>query len=131
MRVLVVDDEPNIRLLMSVILQELDCEVITVDNGQAALAEVRRCAPDLMFLDLRMPKMGGVQVLSELRADPRFAHLPIVVVSGSGEVEESFDVRAADELLIKPFDVEQLLLTARRYLSDERRESPVPSPSHG
>lgn len=116
---------------MSIILKELGCEIVTLDNGRAALAEVRKQLPDLMFLDLLMPKMGGVQVLKELRGDPKLAHLPVVVVSGSSDVEEAFDVRGANEVLTKPFDIEELLRTARRYLSGRPQGRQLPCPSHG
>lgn len=116
---------------MSIVLQDLGCEIVTVDNGRACLTEVRKHPPDLLFLDLRMPKLPGARVLAELRGDPRFADLPVVVVSGSTEVEEAFEHSAANAVLVKPFDVDDLVRVARRYLSGRLPAPPAVLPSQG
>jgi CheY-like chemotaxis protein len=66
-RVLIVDDDPASRRLVEVRLRPLGCDVATAGNGEQALAAIRKDLPDLMLLDLQMPKMGGIEVLRSLR----------------------------------------------------------------
>lgn len=116
-RVLVVDDEPNIRLLISIVLQELDCEVRTARDGWECLNYLEREPFDLIFLDLRMPRLGGADVLARLRAEPRLRSVPVVIVTGSSEAQPSLAICGAQEVLTKPFDIDVLLAVAQRYLS--------------
>ena len=68
-RVLIVDDDPASRRLLEVRLRPLECDVATAGNGEQALTAIRKDAPDLVLLDLQMPKMGGIEVLRALRKE--------------------------------------------------------------
>lgn len=112
-RVLVVDDEPDTRVLMQTMLERNGFEVITADGGSDALAYLARDTPSLILLDLEMDDMNGWEVLSMLRSHPRFGTFKVVVVSGSkgsvpkwaGYLRKPFRLDALLELLdggVKP-----------------------------
>lgn len=112
-RILVVDDLPeNIQVLQALLVPQ-GYRVISAENGEEALAEVARCAPDLILLDLVMPGMDGFEVCRRLKENPNTWHIPVVIVTGTTDREAN--IRAveagADDFLLKPFD--RVLLQAR------------------
>jgi CheY-like chemotaxis protein len=78
--ILLVDDEPNIRLVLGAVLERAGFEVVTAEDGFAALRAIQRSMPDLAITDLRMPNMNGFELLSVLRS--RFPELPTIAISG-------------------------------------------------
>ena len=78
--ILLVDDEPNIRLVLGAVLERAGFGIITAEDGFAALRAIQRSMPDLVITDLRMPHMNGFELLSVLRS--RFPELPTVAISG-------------------------------------------------
>ena len=80
--VLVIDDDPDARRIVSVCLAEEGMHAETAANGSEAIEILDRFSPDLVFLDLLMPKMDGMSFLDHIRADPRHCHLPVVVITG-------------------------------------------------
>jgi CheY-like chemotaxis protein len=112
--VLVVDDNPNMTVLLSDILELLGCTPKTATDGEAALAIMKDDKIDLVITDLRMPRMDGMALLREIR--DRFPGVPVVMISGySVESTEDEEIgRTADGFLNKPFrvaDVEKVLMT--------------------
>ena len=111
LRVLVVDDEDAIRELMGFVLQDLDCDVVTAVNGRAALDRVTEDgAIDLVFMDIMMPEMNGVEAfrrMREVRPD-----LKVVMVSGFGREVESLKDEAlangAVRFIPKPFSISDI-----------------------
>jgi len=105
--VLVVDDEPDTRVLMQTMLERNGFEVITADGGSDALAYLARDTPSLILLDLEMDDMNGWEVLTMLRSHPRFGTFKVVVVSGAkgslpkwvGYLRKPFRLDALLELL--------------------------------
>jgi CheY-like chemotaxis protein len=107
-RVLVVDDEPFVREVLSRFLSERGYQVDVAEDGQAALALIRTDAPDIVLLDLKMPRLGGLELLRILRDDG--AELAVITISGHADEDtarESLDLGAAD-FINKPFDLEYL-----------------------
>jgi CheY-like chemotaxis protein len=105
--VLVVDDEPDIATVLAEILQEEGYRVATAFHGQEALQLLEKRAFDLVVSDVMMPVMTGAELLQRLRAHPRLAHLPVVLIS-AGPVEPKVRALAA-AFLSKPFDLRKLL----------------------
>lgn len=100
--ILVVDDDPSFLHLVRGLLERDDHEVVQATDGESALAEVERRAPDLIVLDIEMPGMSGLELLSRLR--PR-VRAPVIVVSGREAESErvlAFDL-GADDYVVKPF----------------------------
>jgi CheY-like chemotaxis protein len=104
-KVLVVDDESNMRFLIRMILERAGYEVVEAAHGAAALDRVKESRPDMMVTDLMMPVMSGRELVERLRADPETASLPIIVVSANS----SSVATAADAVLGKPFDPDALV----------------------
>ncbi|MFN2217896.1 MAG: response regulator [Anaerolineae bacterium] len=117
--VLVVEDEPVILEIITSLLQEEQYKVLQAPNGQAALALLEDDRPDLIISDIRMPGMDGFELCERVRANPDFAQLPFIFLTGR---DERADMRrgmglGADDYLTKPFDPEDLLTAVRVRLS--------------
>lgn len=110
-RILVADDEPHIRKLVSFTLGNRGYEVIeAVDGGEAVEIAIRE-VPDLILLDVMMPVMTGYDVLDRLRAEPATADVPVIMLSAKSqrtEVEEGLS-RGANEYICKPFTPKDLV----------------------
>jgi PAS domain S-box-containing protein len=106
-RILVVDDDPDVRGFLEDVLDDLGHEVTACDGGPAALAHVQRDCPDLLLLDFAMPGMNGAEVAREVRA--RCPTLPIVFVTGYAESEQLEAALGSDVMVLrKPFSVDEL-----------------------
>jgi signal transduction histidine kinase/CheY-like chemotaxis protein len=106
-RILVVDDDPNIRELLTQELTEAGYRVSVATNGREAVAEVRRERPDLVVLDVMMPEMNGFDVAAVLRNDPLTAAIPIVILSIVQDRERGLRL-GVDRYLTKPIDTDLL-----------------------
>ncbi len=84
---LIVDDEPDVRNFLSTCAEDAGFKVVTACDGEDALVKVQECNPDLMTLDMVMPKKSGYKVLKELRAMPRYAELPVIVITAHANDE--------------------------------------------
>lgn len=107
-RIAVIDDEPNIRDLLSLALGHRGFDVRCAADGPAGLALVRDWSPDLIVLDVMMPKVSGIELLPALR---RVTDAPIVMLSARGEVDDRVEglTAGADDYLSKPFEISELL----------------------
>lgn len=122
MRVLVVDDDQNIRRLVSFNLKADGHEVILATNGKEGLEAAQREQPDLILLDIMMPIMNGYETCSALKTDPETKEIPVFMLSAKGQMtdlDEAFAV-GADNYITKPFDVEKLNKTIMFKLESYR-----------
>ncbi len=106
-RILLIDDNVEARLLLTEMLQEMDCEVLTAGSGEEGLALARDNPPELIILDLIMPEMNGWQVLAKLKNDPLLLAVPVLVASIVAE-EKKGSLLGALEVLNKPISRRQL-----------------------
>src|SRR4029079_17370480 len=122
-KILVVDDEPQIRRVMRVILAGENYEIVEARSGEAALLRFREYLPDLVLLDLNMPGMSGLETCRAIRET---SEVPIVVLTGRHEEEEKVEVldAGADDYVTKPFGKQELLARIRAAL---RRSATSPS----
>jgi CheY-like chemotaxis protein len=111
-RILVVDDEPDMRFLLRRIFESVGHEVSEAGNGAAALITIRRSRPDLIVTDMMMPVMDGVELIRRLRGDPTMRNIPIVAVSGHGHLAAQADV-----VVSKPFRSDALLAAVKALLA--------------
>lgn len=120
-RVLVVDDNKVIRQLIRVNLELEGLEVVTAADGAECLDVVHQVRPDVVTLDVVMPRLDGLRTAARLRADPRTRNLPLAIVSACTqyEVESGLDV-GVDAFLAKPFEPSELVRLVRQLM--ERRE---------
>ncbi|WP_307820581.1 response regulator [Streptomyces silvae] len=123
-RVLVVDDNKVIRQLIRVNLELEGFEVVTAADGVECLDLVHEVRPDVITLDVVMPRLDGVQTAARLRADPRTGHLPVAVISACTPYEvDSGSAAGVDAFLAKPFEPSELVRMVRRLVD---RENTVP-----
>jgi len=118
-RILVVDDEPDLRTLANLALSQDGHIVVEASSGQEALAMIDAAMPDLVLLDLLMPKQGGMEVLRILRSKPATAALPVIVLTGIDDertTRAGFEFGATD-FLTKPFSIPQLAARVRACLT--------------
>jgi two-component system phosphate regulon response regulator PhoB len=110
-RILLAEDDPDIRHLVTVKLEQAGFAVAGVSDGFAALREAHRHTPDLVLLDVRMPQISGTEVCRELRNDPRTATVPIIMLTARArpqDLERAFTAGASD-YVVKPFSPRELL----------------------
>lgn len=107
--ILVVDDESNIRFLIRMILEGAGYQVVEAPHGAAALKQAQESPPDMVVTDLMMPVMTGRELIEQLRAGPKTADIPIVVISANPKSK----LDSADVVLRKPFQPDELVQAAR------------------
>ena len=116
-RILVVDDDAPIRLLMRTVLREYGFDSVDAAGGEQAIALARQTTPDLILLDRNMPGMSGDETLRALRAEPRLADVPVLILSGAPMEPDELRDLGANGAVLKPFDVMGLVETIRKHVS--------------
>jgi CheY-like chemotaxis protein len=121
-KVLVADDNPQIVELIEAYLEALPIQVCHAGDGAATLAAVEREQPDLILLDIMMPKRSGYEVCRQLKADPRWRQIPIIMVTALNEVGDRDRAAecGAEEFIAKPVNKIELLELVQRYLARAR-----------
>ena len=129
-KILVVEDEPSIGLLLRNRLTAAGYAVENVDDGERALQAARLDPPDLLLLDIMLPRLDGYRICRLLKFDKRFQHIPIVIVSGragAGDLARSRELHA-DAYVEKPFDPAKLLQVIGGLLACPRPAPPADFP---
>jgi DNA-binding NtrC family response regulator len=118
-RVLIVDDDPASRRLLEVRLRPLECDVATASNGEQALTAIRKDIPDLVLLDLQMPKMGGLEVLGALHKEA--INVPVIVITAHGSIDTAVEAmrEGAYDFITKPLDAAHFDIVVRKLLERE------------
>lgn len=117
-RVLIADDEPDIRRLIVFTLRRRGYDITEAERGDRALDLIRADPPDLIVLDVMMPGLNGHEVAHAVRADPATAPIPIIMLSAKGQVTEVADglKAGANRYLVKPFSPKDLARHVRELL---------------
>lgn len=117
-RILLADDEPDLVWSVQHYLAANDFHVTVAKDGLEALTVARQCHPDLVILDIMMPRLDGLQVCQVLRNDPSLADVLILFLTGKGSVEERLAGldSGGDDYLVKPFDVRELFSRVKTLL---------------
>ena len=117
-RILLADDEEDIKTIVTMFLQAQGYEVITAFDGLDTLEKIQSDRPDLLLLDIMMPVLDGFEVCKRLRANPETAELPILMLSAAAHSESiTRGMKAgANDYIVKPFEPEMLLEKIRRIL---------------
>jgi len=117
--ILVVDDYSTSQRLLGFILRQNDHTVVTAIHGLGALEQLAARPIDLVITDLSMPEMDGMTLLQELRANPQFQTLPVIILTGSAYAQDSTHAKAAGatSFLTKPVESEELIAMVTRLLA--------------
>ncbi|MCS7191854.1 MAG: response regulator [Armatimonadetes bacterium] len=123
-RVLIVEDDPAIIELLRFLLEQEGLEVKVAHDGLEALDQMNIWTPDLVLLDLRLPKLEGIDVLWEMRHNPKLGNTPVIILSVDSSPHTMLQGwhLGVDSYFIKPFDPEELIRVVRRIISVSRAE---------
>lgn len=126
-RILVMDDEHYIRRLLSYIFEREGFEVYLASNGRDGLALAKQVQPDLIFTDVMMPIKNGFQVCKELRNDPKFKDVFIIILTGRGQIQDAEKGLecGANEYIIKPFDPVKVIRRVKQHLNSQKIAEPA------
>ncbi|MFA5504270.1 MAG: response regulator [Vulcanimicrobiota bacterium] len=118
--IVIADDEPHVLRSLEFILKKQGYNVITAVNGEEALEKVRGNEPDLVFLDIQMPKLDGNSVLRKLREDPKYQDLYIVMITAKGqEADRLLSLESgANEYVTKPYSPRKLVGRVKEILGE-------------
>lgn len=117
-KVMVIDDSQTIRRTAETLLAREGYEVITAQDGFEALAKIADQAPDLIFVDIMMPRLDGYQACALIKGNPRFARTPVIMLSSKDGLFDRARGRivGSDEYLTKPFTKDELLGAVRAHI---------------
>lgn len=122
-KILIAEDERDIRDLITFTLQFAGYEVVAGSNGEEAVALALQEIPDLILLDVRMPRMTGYEACAKIKEDPRTKDIPVIFLSAKGqdtEIQTGLDA-GATEYLLKPFAPDQLTTRIQNFLAQRKK----------
>ena len=119
-KILIADDEPNIVVSLEFLMKQKGYEVKTVGNGEDALRTIAEFGPNLVLLDVMMPRLSGYEVCQKMRENPAWSGIRIVMLSAKGrEIEVSKGMAVgADAYVTKPFSTSDLMAQVRALLGE-------------
>ncbi len=119
-KILIADDEPNVLMLVRLAL-ESDYDLIEAIDGEDAMLKIKEHQPDLILLDVMMPKVNGFEVCQRIKADDALKSIPVVIVSAKAQerdIVQGLDI-GADMYITKPFDPVKLESLVKRFVGNE------------
>lgn len=127
--ILIVDDDPDVREAVKIILETQPYELIFASNGEECLEQVKKNTPDIIILDLLMPKKDGFEVIKELRGHPSYPRIPILVLTAVKKeaAGRRYELETAlrmdvDDYIEKPIQPDDLIDRVKRILTRARRK---------
>ncbi len=119
-KILLIEDEELIIRLLSKKLAAIGYDVSLAMNGEEGLEKIKQIVPDLILLDIVMPRMGGFEVMAEMKKDENIADIPVIIISNSGqplELEKAKELGAADWLVKTEFDPKEVAEKIQKYIN--------------
>jgi len=118
LKVMIIDDSKTIRRSAETLLKKAGCEVITANDGFEALARVADHRPDIIFVDIMMPRLDGYQTVALIKRNAKFKHTPLIMLSSKDGLFDRARGRVvgSEEYLTKPFTKEDLLGAIKRHV---------------
>lgn len=122
-RLLLIDDDPNLILLVKDYLEFRGYEVVTAENGREALEALEQDVPDMIICDVMMPEMDGYSLVKHVREDPRTSWIPVLFLSAKGQSQDRVKGlnTGADVYMVKPFEPEELVAQVESSLKQASR----------
>jgi len=123
-KILVVDDEPNIVLSLEFLMSQAGYEVLTAENGDAALRLMAQERPDLVLLDINLPDISGYEVCQRIRANADWSATKVLMITAKGRAVEREKGLAlgADDYITKPFSAQDVVDKVAQYLDNQGRD---------
>lgn len=121
--IIISDDDPDIRTLLRLHFNNMDCDLIETIDGEESLESIIVHRPDLVILDVMMPELSGWEICQYIKKnDESFAHTGVIMLTGIGEVNNALTspLFGADDYMDKPFDFDELDFKIRKVLSDKK-----------
>jgi twitching motility two-component system response regulator PilG len=120
-KIMVIDDSKTIRRTAETLLKKTGCEVITAEDGFEALAKIIEQKPDLIFVDIMMPRLDGYQTCSLIKNNPLFKATPVIMLSSKDGLFDRAKGRivGSEQYLTKPFTKDELLATVRQFVGKQ------------
>jgi DNA-binding response OmpR family regulator len=121
-RVLIAEDDLHIVELLTFVLEREGYAVAAAVDGEAAIEHLRRDPPDLLILDVMLPRLNGFEVLETIRADAKLKDLPVIVLTAKGQTQDrrTAEELGIDEFMTKPFSNRDVVATVRRVTGRPR-----------
>lgn len=121
-KILIVDDEQDIRTYLSTLLEDNGYDTLLAKDGEEALRQVEVSLPDLITLDISMPEKSGIKFYRDMKAEERWKHIPIIIITGISEDFKKFistrqQVPPPEGYLSKPIDKEEILRLVRKFIT--------------
>jgi len=118
LKIMVIDDSKTIRRTAETLLKKVGCEVITATDGFDALAKIADSQPDIIFVDIMMPRLDGYQTCALIKNNSSFKKTPVIMLSSKDGLFDKAKGRivGSDQYLTKPFSKDELLNTIRQYM---------------
>ncbi len=122
-KLLLIDDDPNLILLVKDYLEFRGYEVVTAENGREALEVLEQQTPDMIICDVMMPEMDGYSLVSTIRSDPKTSWIPVLFLSAKGQSQDRVKGLniGADVYMVKPFEPEELVAQVESSLKQASR----------
>jgi len=130
-KILSVDDSRTIRLIVGKTFRPYDCVVCEASNGEEGLAVAAREKPDLILLDVTMPVMDGVTMLTKLKEDPDLKQIPVIMLTAESGRDNVLHIArlGVRDYLVKPFKEDQLIEKAGRVVALQKKPAAAPAPA--
>ena len=121
-KILIVDDEQDIVESLKFVLENCDYTCYCAYNGEDGLKLAREIVPDLMILDVMMPRINGYKISRLLKFDQKYKNIPILMVTARSREEDKLigEETGADEYITKPFDLDEVVATVQKYIEPEK-----------
>jgi len=120
-KILIVEDEGGMRTMLALELESAGYQVFQAEDGEIGFQLAKSVKPDLIISDILMPQMDGNQLMKKLRESEFGKHIPFIVLTARGQMQDYFEIQEVDDFIHKPFDAEDLLMRVHR-LMDKVRE---------
>lgn len=119
--VLIVDDNEDNLVLLSFVVEPLNCQIITAENGQTTLELAQSCQPTLILLDMMLPDLSGIEVVAHLRQNPLTKSIPVIAVTAMAREQDRdrFLLAGCNAYVSKPFSVDELEQLLIYYLNQD------------
>ena len=117
-KILFADDDAHLLEVLLLRFQSAGYETVAACDGEEALLKMRAEKPDLVVLDITMPKMNGYSLLREMKADESLKDIPVIVLSGKDTMQDIFQIEGVGVYLVKPFEFDDLLSKVKAQLGE-------------